>query len=407
MKGGQRHRLGWLTGVGLAVLGMVMLPNWSTGQESPAPVDPTLELNVSASALVDDHPLAEVEFVDQRQIDAQPRIANVELEFALAQAAPAAAPAPPDPVSGTLQPPNAPPVQPGALTPATEPRPVPVAGGTLSIGPAGQVVAAPPATGHAIGVNLPGSPPGMKAFAVLDTRQEPMTIRVFRLNHQKAEKLKPIVEHVLGGGNLRHLELVQRGGEPATVNVRPGTAEPAQRRVEAIVQLGLTHEGSQFRLVADTTRNVLIARAPEEAMGKIAEIVQAFDVPDGEAVGQLSNLEGLKVLNFRSGTVDSWLEILDNLGLHIQVVWRSDATGDQVYVSRVPVLSQVPGVGQVFEHRSTGESTTQGGTIIISGDQETLKQAESLVKELDGQQGQPGAAGLPPSTEGQLEVSVF
>jgi type II secretory pathway component GspD/PulD (secretin) len=123
-----------------------------------------------------------------------------------------------------------------------------------------------------------------------------------------------------------------------------------------------------LRLAAVERSKSLVARGPKDAVDKVADIVQAFDVPEGHPIGKLERFGNLRVLNFEHGSASELAQLIEQIGLAVQVLEARD---------RAPAQSAGP-AGTLTE-------AATGGTLILAGSADELAQAEELIKSLDAE----------------------
>jgi beta-lactamase regulating signal transducer with metallopeptidase domain len=109
----------------------------------------------------------------------------------------------------------------------------------------------------------------------------------------------------------------------------------------------------------------LAARGPKASVDKVADILQAFDVPKGEPVGKLERFGNLRVFNFEHATGDEIANIISRLEINVRIVETHNR-----------------GAGASPGPYREGEATS-GGTLIVTGPPEALAELEELIKSLE------------------------
>jgi len=119
----------------------------------------------------------------------------------------------------------------------------------------------------------------------------------------------------------------------------------------------------------------LAARGPKGSVDKVADIIQAFDVPKGDPIGKLERFGNLRVFNFEHASADEVAALISELGINVQVVEARNR-----------------GAGASTGSPSEDEGAS-GGTLIVTGPAEALAELEELIKSLDPAPSAKGGGG--------------
>ncbi len=149
-------------------------------------------------------------------------------------------------------------------------------------------------------------------------------------------------------------------------------------RSTAVLRSYATSFPDGLRIATMDRNNSLAAKGPKSSVDKVADIVQAFDVDEGQPVGKLERFGDLRVFNFENASGDEIAQLIVQLGVNVRVV-------------------EVRNRGE--NNPTAGEA--RGGTLIVAGAAGDLEQVEELIKSLQAAASGDDAAAEPRSASQQ------
>ncbi|MFO0898449.1 MAG: M56 family metallopeptidase [Pirellulales bacterium] len=395
----------------VALAALVAAPSWSTGQSDDAPAE--------KKAQIEDEPALE---------RAAPGF-GLSLDFAAAFAQSEASSPAPQTVPGRGALPGAAAAEAAPGNPAVAPSGAPPGKGdndpfgepSQKGGPGRPGAGAPPGAAGDAAV-APGK--GAREFVIDPETGKPIrgrrpaapnnekhVLRVFKLKHRQPQEMASLVSQLLmvgadpddappvagnygGGGYGRGgagygPPAGGRGGPGygppragAGYGTAPGYGRPSAEsttdpagygppgggygvRSTAVLRPYATSFPDGLRIATMDRNNSLAAKGPKSSVDKVADIVQAFDVDEGQPVGKLERFGDLRVFNFENASGDEIAQLIVQLGVNVRVV-------------------EVRNRGE--NNPTAGES--RGGTLIVAGAAGDLEQVQELIKSL-----QAGASG--------------
>lgn len=419
------RRMSFLSFVLLLAIALAVLPSWSDGQEaaSNSPLIPqAAEANSAPAATSAAAP--SVSSASSEPVPTSPSVTPSPTQPAVPGApsiAPSAQPGTPDAIS---------------LSPAADlPPPGDSIPSTATVRAAPQP-ANPPRPGTTQAPLQPGVLAGPSAAANLARSRakesKPTAIRVFKLEHAKTDKVQNIVRNMLASHSQYCAQCHDTGSDTekafpsafSAPNVLyqsesslhgyrrtsqpyysakqsaffaddriPGRASPTgQDSCPAFTDPN--HGGSVLRMSAEKETNTLIVRAAPEILETVADIVSAFDVPQGAPVGAMSKLGSLMVINYQGGSAERLLSVFKDLGLDVAVVWNSaKAPGDTAIPNEDQFIEPSVGPAEKLDDDIFADpldSPAKNGTLIVTGSKDVLDQVKQLVDQLDGYDVQSG-----------------